>query len=551
MPKNDRQETRAPVEDASVHLKPILGIRPGTYLSVFYGVVLLLLVYLFLFLPGLRHRGSYLALTTYPDHANVTIDGTYAGSTPCTIFMKKGQRSVEISRPFYTPVTLQETVSGRVFATLLVMDRKRLTTTLSVADVKGLSAAALLDFQKNPGVPQIVSDAAEAAFGTDAQDTLYGLISSSMLVGSDDPLLRESQLRELLLGASRIAAHGSFLSQGSLVSLVQHVILDAQTRENYPAWLYYVLSRSNQAKIEKSDWLTSYLTAYKDSVAKYYQPGALPAAGSGGRVSVGAIGFHAIPSGDLVMGKDENLDTFGTTRAIDKLLAHPVHVDAFYLGDAEVSNATFLAFVQANPDWAPSNRDALMAKGTASDAYLADWAGDKAPAGKENLPVTNISWYAASAFCAWLSERATSAMPGYVAQLPSEAEWEWAARGGLRGMPYPLGGKPGAAIFYAKGITGPSPAGASEANAYGLRDMLGNVWEWCGDAFSPNAGLLSSFDPRTNATLARGLTDGPDRAVRGGSWADQSGTDKVYTRGAQPAEWCTPYLGFRVALVRR
>ncbi len=144
-----------------------------------------------------------------------------------------------------------------------------------------------------------------------------------------------------------------------------------------------------------------------------------------------------------------------------------------------------------------------------------------------------------------------AALPGYMARLPYESEWEWAARGGLRGMPYPLGGKPGGAVFFTQGIMGPSAAGTSEPNGYGLRDMLGNVWEWCADPFTINANLLSSLDPRKAAALERALPDAPDRAVRGGSWADQPGTDKVYTRGAQPADWCTPYLGFRVALARQ
>ena len=69
--------------------------------------------------------------------------------------------------------------------------------------------------------------------------------------------------------------------------------------------------------------------------------------------------------------------------------------------------------------------------------------------------------------------------------------------------------------------------------------------------YLPNASLLSSLDPKNSAALEKSLPDAPDRAVRGGSWADQPGADKVYTRGAQPAEWCTPYLGFRVALARQ
>ncbi len=118
-------------------------------------------------------------------------------------------------------------------------------------------------------------------------------------------------------------------------------------------------------------------------------------------------------------------------------------------------------------------------------------------------------------------------------------------------MPYPLGGKPGAAVFFQKGITGPSRAGSSEPNGYGLRDMIGNVWEWCADPFALTANLLSSLDPRANIAIERSLPRGPDHAVRGGAWENPSGVIKVYSRGAQPSEWCTPYLGFRVALTRQ
>ena len=94
-------------------------------------------------------------------------------------------------------------------------------------------------------------------------------------------------------------------------------------------------------------------------------------------------------------------------------------------------------------------------------------------------------------------------------------------------------------------------AGASEPNGYGLRDMMGNVWVWCLDPYAPSSYLLSSLDPRLNASYEKAYPAGPDRVVRGGGWGNQSEQMRVYTRGAQPAEWSTAYLGFRVALARR
>jgi formylglycine-generating enzyme required for sulfatase activity len=81
--------------------------------------------------------------------------------------------------------------------------------------------------------------------------------------------------------------------------------------------------------------------------------------------------------------------------------------------------------------------------------------------------------------------------------------------------------------------------------------MVGNVWQWCEDPYAPSSYLLTSLDPALNASYEKGYAPGPDRAVRGGSWNNQSEQITVFTRGSQPAEWSTPYLGFRVALARR
>ena len=236
---------------------------------------------------------------------------------------------------------------------------------------------------------------------------------------------------------------------------------------------------------------------------------------------------------------------------VELLLAHPVQIQSFYLGATEVSNSQYQAFLSEHPDWSFENRAALMEKGLVTEDYLSSWPNGRIPAGQGDLPVTTVSWYAAAAYCEWLSLRVQSAMPGYIARLPAESEWEWAARGGLRGKLYPLGDRPGSAVFFRKGMGGPAHGGSSDPNAYGLRDMLGNVWEWCADPFSITAEMLSALDPTRSEALEKLIPDGPDRVVRGGSWASQEGTEKVYTRGSQPASWCTPYLGFRVAIARK
>ncbi len=545
MPKKDRPEAHSDADEVSVHLKPILGVRPAVYLTGLYGVVAVLLIFFLFFYPGLRNRGSYLSLATSPDHATVSVDGVYAGSTPCVVFLRHGHRNVEISKPFYKGVMFPENIRGRVFGTIFVPDSHVETQILSVADVDGLIGRAREDFQRNPGIPSILSEAAYAANTEGTSDKWYDFIDNSMLF-----VTNEFQLRELVKAAARVASKGSILTPASFVEAVQHSIQLKQKYDNFPSWLLLVLSRAHSTSLAASPWVQQYLASYREAISRYYQPGSLTVgAGGGGRVTVEGMEFRSVPAGDLVMGKDDNLDSLG--KSIDILLAHPVHVDSFYLGSMEVTRGQYQSFIQQNPEWAPANRAALVQKGLVTDSYLSDWSAAGVAGAKEELPVTSVSWHAAVAFTEWLSRRVQAAVPGYAVRLPSESEWEWAARGGLRGMPYPLGGKPGAAVFFQQGITGPSRAGTSEPNGYGLRDMIGNVWEWCADPFALTSSLLSSLDPRVNAAIERSLPLAPDHAVRGGAWENTSGTMKVYSRGSQPSEWCTPYLGFRVALTRQ
>ena len=129
-------------------------------------------------------------------------------------------------------------------------------------------------------------------------------------------------------------------------------------------------------------------------------------------------GMVLIPEGEFQMGSnDGNADN-------DEQPVHTVHLDAFYIDTNEVTNAEFKNFVLANPAW---QKD-LIDDRFRDDNYLNDWNGNNFPLGQGDHPVRYVSWYAAMAYAVWVDKR-----------LPTEAEWEKAARGGLKRKQYPWG----------------------------------------------------------------------------------------------------------------
>jgi gliding motility-associated lipoprotein GldK len=184
-----------------------------------------------------------------------------------------------------------------------------------------------------------------------------------------------------------------------------------------------------------------------------------------------------------------------------------------------------------------------------------------------HYPVVGVNWLQCQAFCDWRTLQRNSWLLGrgypveHDFRLPTETQWEWAARGGQQGNPYPWGGpypanqngcflanfKPQIGNFTADGSLFPAVVAHYSANDYGLYDMSGNVAEWCSDAYSPSAStFISDINPiyRYNATPE----DTPNRklkVVRGGSWKDISKYITVYTRDYQYQDTCTTYIGFR------
>jgi formylglycine-generating enzyme required for sulfatase activity len=286
------------------------------------------------------------------------------------------------------------------------------------------------------------------------------------------------------------------------------------------------------------------------------------------RVTTGALdGMKRLAGGEFLMGTDGDygfpLDGEGP--------AHVVTLAPFHIDATCVTNEQFNAFVNATGYKTEAERFgwSFVFAGHLSAAQLArsvrmvvqgsewwcriDGATWRHPEGPgSNIkqrwahPVVQVSWHDAQAYAAWAGKR-----------LPTEAEWEFAARGGLAQKRFPWGDElePGGKHLMnvwqgtfpkhnteADGHYGPAPAKSFKANGYGLYNMTGNVWEWCWDWFDPN---FYRHAPRENPA---GPASGERRVMRGGSYlchASYCNRYRTDARSSNTPDSATTNLGFR------
>ncbi len=280
--------------------------------------------------------------------------------------------------------------------------------------------------------------------------------------------------------------------------------------------------------------LTLVLTWTGGAMALTYTVSDAPATVDSSDLPPAPEGMVLVPAGEFQMGsEDAEADN-------DEQPVHTVHVDAFYMDAYEVTNLDYKKFVLANPQW---QKDRIP-KALHNGHYLKHWNGNNYPVGKANHPVTYVSWYAAMAYAEWAGKR-----------LPTNAEWEKAARGGKSGLKYPWGNTISSGrANYGNNVGDTREVGSYSKNGYGLYDMSGNVSEWCLDAYdanfyfsSPRRNPLSDVNTIANIDLI--INDyskiKSSRVLRGGNWAHTAPSARVASRGsyAPRGTWFTH--GFR------
>ncbi len=240
-----------------------------------------------------------------------------------------------------------------------------------------------------------------------------------------------------------------------------------------------------------------------------------------------------IPAGDFQMGGSSN------DAESDEQPVHTVYIDAFYIDKYEVTNAQYKKFVDANPRWQKDNISRYLHNGK----YLKFWRENTYHPSKGNHPVVYVSWYAAMAYAKWAGKR-----------LPTEAEWEKAARGGVTGRKYPWGDLiDSTKANYGRKVGKTAPVGMYPANDYGLYDMVGNVMEWCLDAYETDYYSRSSS---RNPIAGDALTDIVNnfqnvtslRVLRSGYWYNSPIHVRIADRYRASPDDASRGYGFRCVM---
>ena len=220
----------------------------------------------------------------------------------------------------------------------------------------------------------------------------------------------------------------------------------------------------------------------------------------------------------------------------NEMPAHEVTLSDFGIDRFETTNSRFAAFLAAAPEWLPAN----MTESSHNGRYLESWDIGQYPNGQAEHPVVFITWHAAQAFCRWSGGR-----------LPTEAEWEYAARAG-DSREFPWGDQlpaPNRANYGASDIDRTTPAGTYPSNEFGVHDVAGNVWEFLYDAWTEDYSAAAQIDPIAGGFVKHEhiLQVTGRRAVRGASYAGSVANLRTRWRDSHVVTNAIEFVGFRCA----
>ena len=411
--------------DDTVKLKPVMGIRPGVWLTVLYSFVLLVILFFLLVFPGLVRGGAFLSVKTEPMGAAVRINDVYMGTSADSIFLPKGSYTVEAVLPGFEKTGAVIEIPRRVFGSLFFPLRKKIEFTLPSLEPAGAFARDAADF---------------AAWSFGPEPTAAWLIPLSLSEGayragpSGDPDMREilkaasrftvtrAGLRDLVRAKILTDNRGLSPAVTGLVSSISDILLFLSENPGSAEWLAGLLPQEQAGMLNASDWLKNEYPSFTvHTLAAAETAAAFPA-----QLELAGLTFRVIPAADISNSIPGAFKFF-----------HDASIGNFMICETPVPRSLFEIFISENPGWKEGQTD-----------YYPQQISVYPPQTFGMEVITGVTWFTAQAFCLWLTERLPASLAGMEVRLPTEAEWEFAAGSGISGI----------------GESG---------------------WEWCADPFAP------------------------------------------------------------------
>jgi hypothetical protein len=480
-----------------VRLRPVLGVRPDVYVPAFFALAFAAALFFLLVFPSLANPGSVISFRSEPFGAAVSVDGVYAGQTPCDVFVARGDHQVALAMGGFHAGTAAMTVKNRRPFSWLRREEVRLTLeeeSPNAALLAGAREFAAWSFTLEPvevyQIPLVLSEGAyRSGAGAAMNGTAVRSQAKAILAGAARFTRSRAGMKDLVRAFSLSGNAGNAPSPLSFTQSAKDALLFLQDNPESAAWLAAVLPVDARNTVMSSAW---------------YEAAAL-------------AGAAAVPA-----AVPNQTDTAARTVTAGTTVFVQIN-DDLWAARTPVSAAEFARFTEANPEWRVENTEALAAKGLVTADYLIGAENDTrypAPA------VSGVSWYAAEAYCRWLTDRLPASLrssgssgSGWKAALPAEPQWKDMA-------------------------LSPAVSGA------------GSIWEWCADPYAP----FPPFRADASASVSVSVSiieeiGSPEKLVRGASWVKpppERGHQRYIqeSRGSVPPESSTPFVSFRPVLVR-
>jgi len=447
---------KQPEINDNVKLPHFLGIRPGVYLTVLYSIILLLIFFFLLVFPGLKNPGAVLSVKTEPAGAAIRIDGVYMGTSGKKIAISKGVRVIEAVLPGFNTESIVQEIPGRIFGSLFFPLRKTIDITLKTDDPVTAFSIAAADFAAWTfgGEPteswQIPLSLSEGAYRIGVRSNSQ---TNEILKAVSRFTITRAALRDLLRAKILLDNGGNSPSPAGIVSSISNILQFLSDNPGSAQWLSSLLPPESASIVRASTWNNTENTVLS------------------AEEGVPIIRRFEL-SGLIFTGIQKN------------------NGKSFLISENPVPYSLFQTFLTENPEWKNGYTD-----------YLNDEISINSQEMYNNDTITGVSWYAADAFCSWLSKRLPVSMSETEIRLPTEAEWD--------------------------------------AAKTSVKSMEASGWEWCADPYAPLTFIFAS-------QWAIEAAGSPERSLR--SKPSSSSPD---TRASLPPELSSPFVTFRLVIAEK